>query len=102
VTNPLFLLTTEPQDWSPWSVRHITKHEEKNNGDPSQNQAGPPAMVIFRVYRCYFLLLFFWLAAIFSFDVISAGFAWVGFPAGAEPDFASVISGFLLFPAGVP
>jgi len=77
---------------------------DKESNDWQKNTLGAiPCPIIFsRVFRRYFLRLFFWFAAIFSFAVNSTGFACAAFPSGAEPGFASVLSGFRLFPAGVP
>jgi hypothetical protein len=48
--------------------------------------------------RPYFRLLFFWLAAIFSFAVMGAFFAEGSFPAGAGGIFDSALSGLRLLP----
>lgn len=51
--------------------------------------------------RGYFLLLFFWLAAIFSLDVIGAALTGVTFPSAPGAGFASLLSTFRLFPLEV-
>jgi len=57
--------------------------------------------IVFSLHH-YFLRLFFWLAAIFSLEVIGAGFAGATFPSVPGADFVSGLSTFRLFPFEVP